>query len=226
MQPGPLKTTFGRFTIAVAFAVAFAYIESAVVVYLREIFYPDGFSFPLANLPSLGAHQRWLLLVEVGREAATIVLILTGAHLFGRNCAQRFAYCLAVFAVWDIFYYAWLKLLLDWPASILEWDLLFLIPLPWAAPVLCPVVVSAMMAVFSAVILWRDAVGRPIKATPRDWVLSALAGGIIILSLCTAGPYVSRADYKAHFYWPLFAAGCILAGGVFVCCLAKSRRRS
>ena len=104
----PLKTTITRFVIAVVFSIAFAYIESAVVVYLRVIFHPDGFTFPLSNVDTILQHKA-LLLTEIGREAATIVLIFTGAWLFGRNLRQRFAYFLTIFAVWDIFYYIWLK---------------------------------------------------------------------------------------------------------------------
>jgi hypothetical protein len=41
-----LKRTFKRFLIAVVFSIAFGYIEAAVVVYLRAIFYPDGLKLP------------------------------------------------------------------------------------------------------------------------------------------------------------------------------------
>ena len=43
----PLKTTLKRFCIVIVFSIAFGYIEAAVVVYLREIFHPDGFTFPM-----------------------------------------------------------------------------------------------------------------------------------------------------------------------------------
>ena len=110
-----LKTTIKRFCIVVIFSIAFAYIEAAVVVYLREIFYPDGFSFPL-TIFAIDPLWRRFLLTEIGREAATIVLIFMSAWLFGRNRRQRFAYFLTIFAIWDIFYYVWLKVLIDWPA--------------------------------------------------------------------------------------------------------------
>jgi hypothetical protein len=31
------------------FSMAMGYLESAVVVYLRKLYYPDGFKFPLAH---------------------------------------------------------------------------------------------------------------------------------------------------------------------------------
>ena len=91
-----MKTTLKRVLIAVLFSIAFGYIEAAVVVYLRAIFYPEGFIFPLTEF---GNGELWkrLLATEVGREAATMVLILTGARLFGANRRERFAYFMTIF---------------------------------------------------------------------------------------------------------------------------------
>ncbi len=46
----PLGTTITRFCVVVAFSIAFANIEATVVVYLRHIFHPDGFHFPIIVL--------------------------------------------------------------------------------------------------------------------------------------------------------------------------------
>jgi hypothetical protein len=217
-----LKTTIKRFLIVVVFSIAFAYIESAVVVYLRAIFHPDGFTFPL-KLFGTGPHWKRFLITEIGREAATIVLIFTGAWLFGQNRRQRFAYFLTIFAIWDIFYYVWLKVLLDWPASIMDWDVLFLIPMTWASAVLYPVLISITMLVFAAIILYRDAIGRPVIVTRFDWLTFFIAAIIVVVSFCTPGPHVTKPDYKSHFYWPLFAIGNISAIAVFLKCLLKSK---
>jgi hypothetical protein len=203
------------------FSIAFAYIEAAVVVYLRQIFYPDGFTFPLTTF---GLDSRWkpLLLTEIGREAATIVLIFTSSWLFGKNHRQRFAYFMTIFAIWDIFYYIWLKALLNWPSSIMDWDILFLIPTTWASAVLYPVLISITLLVFAAVILYRDAQGRSIRVTRIDWLVFIISGIIMVVSFCTPGPYVTEPDYESHFYWPIFAAGILLAIGMFIKCLLKS----
>jgi hypothetical protein len=211
-----------RFCIVVIFSIAFAYIEAAVVVYLRTIFPSDGFSFPLTDFGTI-LQQNPLLFTEMGREAATIVLIFTGAWLFGRNRRQRFAYFLTIFAIWDIFYYVWLKVLLNWPASIMDWDILFLIPVPWASAVLYPVLISVTLLIFAAVILYRDARGRAIKVTRNDWLAFFVAGIIVVVSFCTPGSYLAEPDYKSYFYWPLFAAGLLLAAGMFLKCLLKSK---
>ncbi|MHC4535015.1 MAG: hypothetical protein ACYS6K_13790 [Planctomycetota bacterium] len=218
----PLKATIKVFCIVVIFSVAFAYIEAAVVVYLRAIFYPDGFTFPITmfDLSPLG---KRLLLTEIGREAATIVLIFTSSWLFGKNRRQRFAYFMTIFAVWDIFYYVWLKVLLDWPSSIMDWDILFLIPTTWASAVLYPVLISITLLVFAAVILYRDAHGRTIRVTRADWLVFIIAGIIVVVSFCTPGPHVTEPDFKSYFYWPLFSAGLLLAVGMFLKCLLKSK---
>jgi hypothetical protein len=211
--------------IVVAFGIAFGYIEAAVVVYLREIFHPNGFTFPM-RVFGLGPLAKRLLLTEIGREAATIVLIFTGAWLFGRNRRQRVAYFLTIFAVWDIFYYVWLKVLIDWPASIMDWDILFLIPVVWASPVLYPVLLSVMMFVFAAVLLFRLPGAGPFKVTLPDAIGFLASGLIVVLSFCLAGVHAAQEDFASHFCQSLFAAGGLLCLAVFAKCLAQSRRRT
>jgi hypothetical protein len=218
----PLKTIFKRLLIVIIFGIAFAYIEAAVVVYLRAIFHPDGFSFPLTE-SAITSQGKELLLTEVGRETATIVLILTGAWLFGRGLQQQFAYSMTIFAVWDIFYYVWLKVLLGWPASILDWDILFLIPRVWAGPVLAPVLISLTMLMFAVIILYRCCGRAPIKATVMDWLGFVLVGVVVVASFCIAGAHSTEADYRSHFHWPLYGVGHVAAIALFLKCLAKSR---
>jgi hypothetical protein len=218
----PLKTTLKRLCIVVLFSIAFGYMEAAVVVYLREIFHPDGFTFPMMVFGTGPLWKRFLL-TEIGREAATIVLIFTGAWLFGRNRRQRFAYFLTIFAVWDIFYYVWLKVLLNWPASIMDWDILFLIPITWASPVLYPVLISMTMLVFAVIILVRSSRAGIIKVTLPDWLAFLVSGVIVVVSFCIAGLHVTKQDFESYFYWPLFAAGYLFAVAVFLKCLLKSK---
>ena len=217
----PLKTTLKKLCMAVVFSIAFGYIEAAVVVYLRAIFHPDGFTFPMAVFGADATSVR-LLLTEMGREVATIVLIFTGAWLFGRNRQQRFAYFLVIFAIWDIFYYVWLKFLLDWPASIMDWDILFLIPVTWASPVFYPVLIAMTLFVFAVVILYCCSFARPVKTTFSDWLAFSLSALIVIESFCIAGVHVTEQDYASYFHRWLFAAGYLLAVVTFLTCLRKS----
>ncbi len=217
-----LKTTLKRFCIVVIFGIAFAYIEAAVVVYLRAIFYPAGFTFPLTEF-GIGPLWQRLLLTEIGREAASLVLVSTAAWLFGRNLQQRFAYFTVIFTVWDIFYYVWLKILIDWPSSIMDWDILFLIPMPWASPVLAPVLISVTLLIFAVIILYRSSCARPIKVSPIQWLGFILAGLVVVVSFCIAGLHITEPDFQSHFHWPLFTLGEILAIALFLKCLLKSK---
>ena len=217
-----LKTTFKTFLIVVVFSIAFGYIEAAVVVYLRQIFHPDGFTFPMTVFGTGPLFKRFLL-TEIGREAATIVLIFTGAWLSGRNRQQRVAYFLVIFAVWDIFYYVWLKVILDWPASIMDWDILFLIPVTWASPVLYPVLISTTLIGFAVVILYRCSCGRPIRATLPDWLAFSAAGLIVVASFCLPGLHITEQDFASYFYRSLFATGYLFGLLIFLKCLLKSK---
>jgi hypothetical protein len=204
-----------RLLILVLFSIALAYIESAVVVYLRVIFHPDGFAFPL---PAFDLNPMWrrLVLTEVGREAATMVVIATSAWLFGRTASERWACALVIFATWDIFYYVWLRVLIHWPASLLDWDILFLIPVAWASPVLYPVLVSLGMLLLAGVILYQDRSGAPTRLGWREKLI-LIAGCItIVISFCVGGSHITKPDFAAYFYWPLFLAGYGLASGVLV----------
>jgi hypothetical protein len=217
-----LKTTIKTFLIVIVFGIAFGYIEAAVVVYLRQIFHPDGFTFPI-EVFGINTLSRRILLTEIGREAATIVLIFTGAWLSGHNRQQRFAYFMIIFAIWDIFYYVWLKVLLDWPASIMDWDILFLIPVTWASPVLYPVLISATLIVFAAVILYLSCRGQPLKVTPLDWLAFLASVIVIVVSFCISGLHSTEQDYASYFYRPLFAAGYLFGIAIFLKCLLRSK---
>ncbi len=213
-----------RLLIAVLFAAAFAYIESAVVVYLRVIFHPNGFTFPLAPFAEseLG---RQMLMVEVGREAATLVLIVTAAQLFARARQETPAYFLVIFAVWDVFYYLWLKVLIGWPASIMDWDVLFLIPLPWASPVLYPVLASVVMFLIGTAILCRTSGKRPLSIRGSDWAGWAVGSAVMIAAFCLGGLHMTEADYAAHFHWPIYAVGLALGAGTFRRAWGRRARR-
>jgi hypothetical protein len=227
-QPDIAKTRqtklLTKILVVIAFSIAFAYIESAVVVYLRAIFHPNGFTFPLAEMPTT---EQWgkLLGTEIGREAATMVLILTSCWLFGQNKRQRLAWFLIIFAVWDIFYYVWLKVLIDWPASIMDWDVLFLIPAIWASPVLAPVFVSLTMICFALASLITEHRFK-FKVGILDWFGYLLAAVVIIVSFCLGGLCIDKSNYHEYFSWPLFAVGEAIATAVFLKCLLRSGRFS
>ena len=175
-----------------------AYVESAVVVYLRAIYYPQSFAFPLAPLPP------HMVAIEIGREAATLVMLLGVAMLAGRERWERFpAFCVS-FGVWDLFYYVWLWLLLGWPPSLLTWDVLFLIPVPWTGPVLAPVIVSVLLVVGGLLLLRKGERGEPVRF-PIPLRTLALAGALLVLgSFVLDFRLVLRQVQPPLFRWGLF----------------------
>ena len=122
------------------YAVAMGYLEAAVVVYLRALYYPEGFSFPLNPI------DAGILRVEIGREAATVVMIFAVAWAAARSGWQTLTGFALVFGVWDVAYYAGLQILLGWPGSLVEPDVLFLIPVVWVGPVWAPSLIGLSMS--------------------------------------------------------------------------------
>jgi len=159
------------------FSVAMAFLEAAVVVYLRHLYYPQGFSFPLNPLLA-----TQILSVEWSREIATLIMLLCAGYLAGSTRMERFFYFLFSFGVWDIFYYVWLKVILNWPESLFTWDLLFLIPFAWTGPVLAPVVCSVTMIVFAIVFLSVKAKCETEPEVKPFMTILFLTGAILILT--------------------------------------------
>ncbi|MCH9031890.1 MAG: hypothetical protein IIB00_06485, partial [candidate division Zixibacteria bacterium] len=132
------------------FAVAIAYIEAAVVVYLRELYYAEGFAFPLKLM------SESILSVEVGRELATIILLASISFAVAKKRWERFGWFLFLFGAWDVWYYIWLKLTIGWLLSFTDWDVLFLIPIPWIGPVIAPLSVALSMIIIGPWIVRED----------------------------------------------------------------------
>jgi hypothetical protein len=160
--------------VVLAFAVAMAYLESAVVVYLTLALGGQvGQIFPLR--PAIEAGE--LVAIEVGREAATLVMIGTVGVLIGRTWVERLAWSAVVFGAWDIGYYAWLYVFSGWPPSFDTTDLLFLIPVPWVGPVWSPVAVSAALVAVGLAAARALRSGRPLVLERWHWV-AGLVGGV------------------------------------------------
>ena len=165
----------GRKYLAVGiYAIAMAMVEAAVVVYMRALYYPEGFLFPLNMI------EGRIALTEVFREAATVVMLITVALLAARKGIERFAWFIYAFAIWDIFYYVFLYLLLGWPESLLTWDILFLIPVTWTGPVVAPVINSLTMILLTIVILRNSSQDKTFRVKFRDWIL-LIAGSLVTI---------------------------------------------
>jgi hypothetical protein len=205
------------------FSIAMGFLESAVVVYLRELYYPSGFDFPMVIMTG------HIALTEIIRELATMIMLIAVAFVTGKSNLKRFAWFLYSFALWDIFYYVFLKIIVDWPSSLLTWDILVLIPIVWTGPVIAPVIVSFTMILLACIILFSDF--KPVPLKTRMLILAGACvvflsfiwdfSSLLIKEYSIEGLFKPRLHQTllkqyipVHFIWWLFFAGeaLILAG--------------
>lgn len=158
------------------FSIAMGLFECIVVIYLRKIYYPEGFDFPLKMMDS------GTIGIELLRESATLIMLAAIGIITGRTKIEKFGWFLYAFAIWDIFYYIFLKLLIGWPQSMLSWDILFLIPVTWIGPVLAPVINSITMIVLAWLILGKTKISTSIIISTVEWVLLIIGSVIVIIS--------------------------------------------
>jgi hypothetical protein len=170
-----------RWLIVVVFAIGMAWVEAACVYYLRVISNRiDPYQADPLPMRGLLGH------VELVREGATLIMLMMVGVLAARMWQRRLAYALVAFGIWDIFYYVFLRIISDWPTSPFDWDVLFLLPLPWWGPVLAPVCIALLMIIWGTLETQCAESTRPTAFTRMLWVASALG---IVLAL-----YVFMAD--------------------------------
>ncbi len=197
--------THRRLLVVGMFAVVMAYVESAVVVYLRAMY---GIEDLLRDMPLLPDQYTT---IEIGREAATLLLLAIVGWIAGRGWQDRLGYAVFVFGAWDIFYYAWLAIFIGWPSSLLDWDILFLIPLPWWGPVLAPVLIALLLVVWGGLAVIKAARNEPLRFTAVEW--SAFGAGVLValyvfmadaLRALPAGITAVSQARPTQFNWALF----------------------
>lgn len=138
-----------KLSLLAVFGLAMAHFEGVVVVYLRKAL---GMLDSESNKESVGKIPDRFLKIEMSREAATIIMLVVIAFLTGDTWIQRGVFFLWTFAIWDLFYYVSLYILIKWPPAFKTIDVLFLIPVPWIAPVWFPIGVSALTIITIAVL--------------------------------------------------------------------------
>ena len=188
-----------------AYALAMAYVESAVVVYLRQALgVSTGDVFPIDMESELSG---WLGWIELGREAATLVMIGAVGWLVGRSGLERLAWAAIILGLWDIGYYFWLWVFSGWPTSLTTWDLLFLLPVPWAGPVWAPMLVSVALIGFGLALAGRYRAGLRARAglVPLGGLI--LGGLVVFVSFILNAGVVLEGGTPIDFPWPVYAAG-------------------
>ena len=174
------------------FSITMAFIETSVVVYLRKLYYSEGFGFPFKMI------EIDIGITEFFRELATIIMLVSVGIIAGENKLQRFAYFIYAFAIWDIFYYVFLKIILNWPESLLTWDLLFLIPVVWVGPVIAPIICSIGMIFFALSIIYLQNKNKSIKINLYEWFMLIIGSVVIVVSFIM--DYLGFLNNKYSFY--------------------------
>jgi len=203
-----------RWTIVIAFAIAMAWVEAASVFYIRALV--DRIEpYQASPLPE-GAMTGTLGHVELWREAATLLMIATLGILAGRTWRRRIGYAALAFGAWDIFYYVFLRLISGWPRTLLDWDILFLLPLPWWGPVLAPVSIALVMIVWGTLATQSsDGATDPRWAWALGWVGIVLALAVFTIDAWRALPNGREAVLQVlptTFNWSLFWLALMLIG--------------
>jgi hypothetical protein len=208
-RPSPERA---RWIGVVTFALAMAWVEAASVYYLRVLV--DRVNPYQANpLPMRGPLGQ----VELVREAATLVMLATLGMLAGRTRRARVGYAAVAFGVWDIFYYVFLRLVGDWPKSLFDWDILFLLPVPWWGPVLAPVSIAFLLIVGGTVASQSHVTRPPTALTRALWCLHGFGIALALyvfmadsLRAVTQGLDVTTMALPSVFNWPMFSVAVAL----------------
>ncbi len=237
------RESVNKLLIVGFFAMAFGFVEGAVVVYIRKLFYNNVPLFPLR-----GFLDPSVLSVEFVREIATIIMLVTIAMLAGKKAYERFAYFIYAFAIWDIFYYITLKWALDWPASLLTWDVLFLIPWTWIGPVLSPLLWCIAFISFTVLIIHFEDLGIKVNINWKEWSLMIL--GVLVclfVWLYDFGKIIFGGGFARDFFglknnvefaqivsnyipsyfnWPIFLFGLGISGAGFILLYSRLKKLS
>ena len=211
----------------ILFGIAFGQAEAAVVIYLRTIAapvrarlgLPTGEPLPLFDPAQLGADHR-LMYIELAREAATLIMLAAVAWAVARNIRTWVAAYALAFGVWDLAFYFWLWAMIGWPASLGTWDLLFLVPVPWAGPVAAPAIVALSLAVGGAIALFR----APRKVPGAAWALMLAGVAVLLVSFMWDWRHWVEGGAPRGFPWAVFGGGELL--GIAGFSLGMNRKHS
>lgn len=196
-----------------ALALAFGVVEGAVAVYLREIYVRDAGLGLTSRLPDLEVAlvslPEPLLALEIAREAFTIVLLAAVGWLAGRRLADRAGAFLLSFGVWDLVYYVVIWLFTGWPMRPGAWDILFLIPIPWVAPVWAPAFVAIVFIVFGSYLFFTPDLRRSYGVTDAAVLLAATLLTLASFLVESQAAAVHRVPerFSSWLYWPGVALG-------------------
>lgn len=203
-----MKRSFTKIIWVSVFSIAMAYLEAAVVVYLRRVY---GITDLILQIPPFDAQ---IAAIEIGRELATLVMLLSIGWIAGKTFQSRVGFTFITFGLWDISYYIWLRVFIGWPQSVLEPDLLFLIPLPWWGPVLSPVLIALLMMAGGIIAVIKTEKNTALHLDSCFWI--CLITGVLILlytfmadalNALPADISILSSLKPTQFNWPVYFLG-------------------
>lgn|SRR3989338_1097670 len=160
-----------KIALVILFAIFFGLLEAIVVIYVRQLFGSGdtlisrrvtaddialtlGFiAFLKRSASTLITQNQYILSLELWRELSTLIMLAALSLIAGKTTKEKLACFLLVFGIWDIFYYVFLKIITGWPASFLDPDVYFLIPVAWVGPVIAPIIISAILIILAIILL-------------------------------------------------------------------------
>jgi hypothetical protein len=221
-----MKRLVSKIIWIVIFSIAMAYLEAAIVVYLRQLF---DIGDLILQVPPF---DKQIAAIELGRELATLIMLLAIGWIAGHNIQSRLSFTLMAFGAWDIFYYLWLNIFIGWPKSFIDPDLLFLIPLPWWGPVLSPILISILMIIGGVAVLTKNEKDAPIRFSLSFWIplilgvllmlYSFMADAIQILPASTAALNDLR---PSRFNWSVYLIGLGMAFASVIQIMTKQEKK-
>ncbi len=147
------------------FSLAFALTEAATAYYLKTVTGLYTFnSLPrhadilnlgfvqLASAASVITSHKELFALEGWRETATMIVLLGVSFLAGKDFRKKLGAFLISFAVWDIFYYIFLKIFTGWPQSVWDTDVFLINPVAVVGPVVVAIILSLTVLVLGGLL--------------------------------------------------------------------------
>ena len=147
--------------------------------------------------------------------------------------AQPFCFFLIAFGIWDIFYYIWLYVMVDWPESLMTWDLLFYVPLPWVGPIITPVLIAIAMAAAGSLVIYYNQKGYEVRWRWQDTAVELGCGFIMIVAFCWDWKNIvqlpgetNRTGIPNPFFWGLYIPAYLMSVFYFTFRLKQNIRKA
>lgn len=160
------------------------------------------------------------------REIAALWLLAAAARLAARRGTARWAAFLVLFGAWDLVYYAALRAWMGWPQSLSDWDLLFLVPVAWYAPVYAPLVVASTMLGAGVLALVHETRHGPFQVQRRHVAAAALGAAAILASFLAPSPFGTGGAPGQRYRYEWLLVGEIVGIAGFVDAWRTNRRRA